>query len=231
LRDDVDEQPAGVVVLRGERVAGHVDRLDHRLGRQLAAFEAVDPHDRSAAGHLLELLRHLRGIVRERVDLLARQRGAERAVVAIGRRFLFVAAHGHGILQTLNREHDHLLVVVGGADAHILEDAGIEAGKLRGNQVPSGGQGDRRDALIGSLHRIPRDAFRRVIEATDGDGGAGKNGARLIDHGHQQTAIARRCLCEERWGAEEDEEAPQQRRTAHHFRTSNFFGSIFALIL
>jgi hypothetical protein len=231
LRDDVDEQAARAVVLGRERVAGDVDRLDHGLRRQLPALEAVDADD-AAAGHLLELLRHLGRIVRERVHLIARQRRAERAVVAIGRRFLFVAADGHGILQTLNGQHDHLPVVAA-ADADVLEDAGIEAGELRGDQISSRGQGDRRDALIGGLRRIPRHRLRRIVEAGDRDGGTRKNGARLIDYRHQQAAIARRRLREERRGArqEHQEDAAQQRRRTRHFRTSNFFGSIFTLIL
>ena len=233
LSDDVDEQAAGAVVLRGERVARDVDRLDHRLGRQLAALEAVDADDAVAAGHVLQLLGHFGRIVRQRVDLLARQRGAERAVVAVGRRFLLVAADGHRILQTLDRQHDQLLVVVGAADAHVLEHAGIEAGKLRRDEISSGRQRDRRDPLFRRLRGFPRHRRGRLVEAADGDGGARQDGARLVHDGDDQPSVARRRLREQRRGAgpQPQRHAQRHRRDPRHFRTSNFFGSIFELIL
>ena len=78
LRDDVDEEPAGVVVLGRERVARDVDRLDLRLRRQPPRLRSCRREDGVGAGHVLELLAHLVRIVRQRVDLLARQRAAER---------------------------------------------------------------------------------------------------------------------------------------------------------
>ena len=188
LRDDVDEQPAGAVVLRGERVAGDVDRLDLRLRRQLAALEAVDAHaQRRRPAMSCSCCAISVGIVRQRVDLLARERGAERAAAAIGRRFLLVAADGHRVLQPLDRQHDHLLVVVGGADAHVLEDAGLEAGKLRLDEIPPGRQRDRRDALI---RRLAPDrasplssASSRPVTVTVAPG---RTAPRLVDHGHEQ---------------------------------------------
>src|SRR6185369_15510217 len=50
LRDDVDEERAGVVILGGEAVARDVNRLDLRLRRKRRAFEAVDPNHRARTG-------------------------------------------------------------------------------------------------------------------------------------------------------------------------------------
>ena len=58
----------------------------------------------SAAGDVLQLLRHLVGIVRQRLDLLARHRRAERRA-AIRRRLARVARHRHRILQPLDGQH------------------------------------------------------------------------------------------------------------------------------
>jgi hypothetical protein len=59
LRDDVDEEPAGAVILGSERVAGDVNRLDLRLRGQSRALETVDAQHGVAAGNLLQLPRHL----------------------------------------------------------------------------------------------------------------------------------------------------------------------------
>ena len=47
LRDDLDEERVGAVVLGGELVARDANRLDLRLRRQPPAFEAVDAHHRA----------------------------------------------------------------------------------------------------------------------------------------------------------------------------------------
>ena len=85
--------------------------------------------DGVAAGHVLELLRHLVGIVRQRLDLLARHRRAEGGA-AIRRRFPRIARDRHRVLHALQREHDDVLVVAG-LELHVLEHAGLEAGELR----------------------------------------------------------------------------------------------------
>ena len=56
LRDDLDECAARPVVLCRKLIARDSDRSDLRLGRQRAAFEAIDPDDRSGARHVLQLL-------------------------------------------------------------------------------------------------------------------------------------------------------------------------------
>ena len=68
LRDDFDLVVFCRVILRRERVAHDVDRLDEGLGRQRAADEAVDLDHGVAAGHVLQLLRQLIRIVRKGVD-------------------------------------------------------------------------------------------------------------------------------------------------------------------
>ena len=93
LGDDVDEDAAGGVELRGEGVARDANRADLRLGRQLGAFEAVDADYRVAADHLGQLAAHLLRIVGQRVDLLACQRRAE-SPLGIGGRGLRVLGHG-----------------------------------------------------------------------------------------------------------------------------------------
>ena len=84
LGDHLDAHHAGVVVLGGVRVGAEADLLDLVLRRQPAAAEPVDEDLRARTGHLRELLGHLVGIVRERVDLLLRQRGGEAVVAPLG---------------------------------------------------------------------------------------------------------------------------------------------------
>ena len=90
LRDDFDRRAAGVVVLGGELIARDADRSNLRLRGQRGALEAIDADDGAGPGHVLQLLLQNRGIVGERLDLIASERGAERRAVAIGRRFLLV---------------------------------------------------------------------------------------------------------------------------------------------
>ena len=83
LRDDLNRHPAGGVKLRRELIAGDADRSNHRLGRQRPALEAVDADDGAGPGHLLQLLLQHRRVVRQRVDLIARQRRPERRTIAV----------------------------------------------------------------------------------------------------------------------------------------------------
>ena len=110
LRDDVDEQAAGEVILGSKRVARDVNRFDLRLRRQLGAFEAVDADDGVRTRHVLQLLRHLRRIVRERFDLFPSQRRAEPRA-RIGGNRLRVAADRDFRFDFLDRQDNHVLVV------------------------------------------------------------------------------------------------------------------------
>ncbi len=226
LRDDVDEQAARVVILGGECVARDVDRLDRRFRRQASPFETVDADDGVAAGHVLQLLRHLVGIVRERVDLFAGQRRAERAL-AIRRNFARVARHGHRILQPLDRQHDRVLVVAR-LETDVLQLFRFEAGELGLDRVTARREtGERGDSLVVCLHRFDRGARR--VERRHGHRGVREYGARLIHHrdGHADVARAlraRRRLF--RWTERE-----QRDEQCDHFLTSNLFGSILTLTL
>ena len=143
------------MILCGERVARDVDRLDRRLRRQPAALEAVDADDRIPAGHVLQLLRHLVGIVRQRVDLLARHRGAERGP-PVRRRFSRVADDGHRVLNTLERQHDDVLVVPR-FELDVLQEPRLEAGELRVDGVaPRREPLQSGDALFAGLDRRHR---------------------------------------------------------------------------
>ena len=76
--------------------ASRVTRIDLIIafGGSARALEAVHTDDRAGTGHVLELAPHLVGIVGERVDLLARQRGAERRAPPIRRGLLRVLPDG-----------------------------------------------------------------------------------------------------------------------------------------
>ena len=81
--DDVDAVVLRGVVFRRERVADDADRADDVAGRQLAAVEAVDPHERVAAGHFHQLAHQLVWIVGRAVDLVIGQLRREGAAVGI----------------------------------------------------------------------------------------------------------------------------------------------------
>ena len=67
-----------------ELVARDADRLDERLGRQLASFEAVDEDLAVGARDVHQLPLQLVGIIGEGFDLLPRQHCAERHVAVRG---------------------------------------------------------------------------------------------------------------------------------------------------
>ena len=82
LGDDLDAHHAGFVILGGERVGVEADLLDLILRRQPAAAESVDEDLRARPGHLRQLLRHLVGIVRQRVDVVLAVRVVREPIVA-----------------------------------------------------------------------------------------------------------------------------------------------------
>ena len=226
LRDDFDRRAAGVVVLGGELIARDADRSNLRLRGQRGALEAIDADDGAGPGHVLQLLLQNRGIVGERLDLIASERGAERRAVAIGRRFLLVLTDRERRFDARDGENRHLLVVAV-AHADVGERARVEAGERRLDAVASRPQaGDDRDSRTRCFHRLDRNVSRRILRAGDRHHRAGNDGAGRIDHRHAQRAVCRRLRVRMR-APEEDEEC---RERAPHFGTSNFFASIFTLM-
>ena len=138
LRDDVDEEAEGRVVLGGERVARDVDRLDLRLGRQLLPLERIDADRRVGAGEALELAGHLVRVFRECLHLLARQRRPERPRAVRGRGLL-VAPHRHVLGEPGERQH-HQVLVVAGLEADVAQQPHLEARELPLQRVTAGHQ-------------------------------------------------------------------------------------------
>jgi hypothetical protein len=193
LRDDVDEQPAGAVVFRGELVAGDPDHFDLRLRRQLLTLEAVDAHHGTESRHILELAFEFVGILRQRLDLLARENRAERQA-AIGRSFLPIAAHRNGVFHFLER-HNQDVLVVARANPDVAQQADVETGKFTLDRVPAGLQPiERRQPLFRCFGGRDRHTLGGALGPDDRYGGALQHASRRIDHGHEQPAIARRRL-------------------------------------
>ena len=143
LRDDLDVDAAGGVMLGRELIARDADRSNLRFVRQRAAFEAVDLDDRAGTGHVHQLLPQHVGIVRQRFELFAGERGAERGAARVGGRRLFVLADGDRFLVTRDRQHQHLLVGAV-ADAHVGQPPRFEAVELGLNRIAAGSEaGDR----------------------------------------------------------------------------------------
>ena len=162
LRDDVDEDAPRRVELRGEGVARDANRADLRLGRQLRALEAVYPDHGVAPHHFGQLPAHLLRIVRERVDLLARQRRAE-SHARIGRVRLRVLPHRDGVLLFLQGQH-HGLAVFPLPHAHVPGDALFEPGELDLDGIaPLGQVGEHRHALLGGDNRRDLRLTLRVL--------------------------------------------------------------------
>ena len=65
------------MVFRRKLVARDADGSDLRLRGQRASLETVDADDGTGAGHVLELLLQLDGVVRQRLDLIACEHGPE----------------------------------------------------------------------------------------------------------------------------------------------------------
>ena len=105
------------------------------------------------------------GIVRQRFDLLARQRRAEGSAARVGRRLLLVLLDGDRRFELRDRQHRHLLVLAA-ANPDVLEDPRLESGKLRLDRVAARREaGQRRDAGVGGLDRRGRDGARRGFGA------------------------------------------------------------------
>jgi hypothetical protein len=129
LRDDVNQQAAGEMILGGEAIARDANHTDLRLRRQLSTLEAVNANHRGRSGHFLQLALELVRIVGQGVDLLTREDGAEGRAAPIRRRRLWVLSHGYGVLDLLNGEDD-ALPAFATPDADILHRPRFETGKL-----------------------------------------------------------------------------------------------------
>ena len=131
-RHDVDERHSchPAVVLRREHVeAGQPDGSDLRLRGKLAPREAVHANHRPGGRQRLQRGLHLVGIVRQGVDLLAREHRTERAAARVQRRGLAVAAHGDRLVELLDlqgRAH------TGFPSAHpdVAENGGVKPREL-----------------------------------------------------------------------------------------------------
>jgi hypothetical protein len=151
-------------------------------------FEAVNADHGVAAGDVLQLLRHLVGIVRQRLDLLARHRAAK-GRTPIGCRLSRVARDGHRILEALNRQHRDVLVVAR-LQLQILQDAGLEARELGLDRIAARRQpGHRRNPLVVGRRGLDRgardDRGERHLGVRDHRAG-------LIDDRHRNPRVLRR---------------------------------------
>ena len=187
LGDDLDGHAAGTMVFRRKLVARDADGSDLRLRGQRASLETVDADDGTGAGHVLELLLQLDGVVRQRLDLIAREHGPER-LSPVRRRFLPVLGHGNRRLDFLNRQHGDVFVLAA-AHADIFEQSCLESRKLGLDRVAARRQvRDGGDAGVGSLDRCDRGGARRALRTDNRDGGADNDGAARIHHRHAQRA-------------------------------------------
>jgi hypothetical protein len=218
-----------VVVFGGERVAGDADRFDHRFGRKRRAFETVHADDDAGTGNFLELPPHLGGVVRERVDLLARERRSERGAAAIGGGFGRVLADDDVLGNFFDGEHERLAVVAG-AQLDVLGDARRESGKLDADVVAAWCEaGELRDADWRRRNRLSGRASD-VRQRHDRHGGARDDSACFIHHGNAETSrpgrLRQRVRRHQAGERRNDHGAKHQ---GHRF-TSNRRGSIFALM-
>jgi hypothetical protein len=188
LRQDLDPDLPREVDLRRELIARYPDRFDQRLGRQVATLEAVDEDLRVGSGDVHELPSKLVGIVGQRIDLFARQHGAKRHI-AIRGSLLAIAIDGHGRLQAVDRQHDHLPVLAA-ADPHVGQRPCLEARELCGDRIAAGGK-------VLELHLPLRARGRRRnrrglvggLDTGERHRGAGQHSPRFIQHRHLQGAI------------------------------------------
>ncbi len=205
LRDDLDVDAAGGMKLRRELIARNPDRADLRFRRQRAALKAVDLDHRSRSRHLLQLLPQRVRIVRERLELFARQRGTERRPARIGRRRLLVLADQDGFLVPFDRQHHHLLVVAV-AHAHLGNGARLESREFRLQRVAPGRElRDSGDAVLGRFSGRDHRGLVRRIDARHRHRRARQHGARGVDDGDDERAVCGRLLCERRRCREEHE--------------------------
>ena len=225
LRDDLDRHAARAVEFRRELIARDADRSDLRLRRQRAALEPVDPDDRARAGHLLQLLLQLHRIVRQRFDLFAGERRAERVAARIGGGLLLVLPDGHRCFHLFDGEYGDLFVLAG-ADPHVFHDPRLEARELRLDRVAAGRQRQRRDAGFRRERRIDGRRMRRLVSAGRRHLRADDHAAAGVDDGDAEEG-GRRRLSER---ARRRQREPEHEHTHHDFGASNLRGSIFALI-
>jgi hypothetical protein len=88
--------------------------------------------------------------------IFSRERRAERAAARIRRRSLRVLRDLHVSLDGLQLEDDRLFVLAA-SDAHVLQHARLEAGKLRLDLIAAGHQIlRRRESLVRGLERRDR---------------------------------------------------------------------------
>ncbi len=248
LGQDLDPHLAGEVHLRRELIAGHADRFDQRLRRQVAALEAVDEELRARPGDVHQLPPELVGIVRERLDLLTRHDRAE-GHITVGRRLLAIALDRHRRLQAIDRQHHHLLVLAA-PDADLGQRSRLKARELGRDRVAA------RDKAL-ELHlplrgrRRRRDDRRLVgrLDAGEGHRRARQHAARFVEHRHLQDAVPGGLReeggrCEAGQAEERDKSAHHRLLLSHDFRLcrlqtsdwesayfsgSSFLGSILAL--
>ena len=227
------------MVFGGELIARDTNRSNHRFGRQRSAFETVDADHRTGTRHVLELLLQDRRVVRERLDLLARQGRAKRRAVPVGGRLLFVLFHGDRRLDALDRQHGDLPVLAV-PHADISQQPFFESGKLDLNGISA--RCERRDdchTRVRRAHRRDRRGFRRFICRCDGDGRADDDRAGLIHDGNAQRSAGsglgeevRAGEIQRRSSDQNHEQLAQGRKdVVAHFGASNFRGSIFTLTL
>ena len=143
------------IAAAGGIVVTNADFLNLRAGRQPAARESVDANVGVLADELLQHLRELFGIVRQRGELLCGQLLGERAEqlrVFIGRQDLDLLGHAG------NLHHDVAARLRAGAHPKILHLDGGESGKFDARHVIAGSQSveHRLAALV--RDRVSRDA-------------------------------------------------------------------------
>ena len=108
LRDDFHRHAAGAVILGRELIARDADRSNLRFERQRAPLEAVDCNHGARTRHVFELASQLGRVVRECLQLLARERRSERRSRVGG-----VLLHRDSRLDGFDPQHDNLFVVPG----------------------------------------------------------------------------------------------------------------------
>ena len=137
----------------------------------------------------------------------------------IGRPLLGVAADGDRILEVLQRQDDHVLVLTR-ADADVVQNPRLEPRELGLDGVAARLQsGDRRDTLVGGWRWRDRRGLRRVLEPGHGDGRGRNHRAGLIDDGEDEGAVTG-CLCGDRTSRDDQ---PRKHRKHENTKPSTGF--------
>ena len=234
-RHDVDVHDAhhAAVVLGGEHVhARQPDGADLGLRRQPPAGEPVDADDGPGRRHRLQHRLHLVRVVGQRVDLLAREDGAEGAASRVQRGTLPVAADGEALLHALDSQGD-TAADVAAAHAHVPHDTGLEPRELDLDRVAPVGQiADDGDAGAASRDRLRALSARGGVLGHHAHRGVRHHQARLVNDGDDEAAGARLGLGGRRRDGRGDRAArTTQARRRIYFATWNFFASIFGFTL